>query len=217
MPYKDKEKLKAWRNINKERLNEQQKIRNDKNKERRKVRYDNNKELLLTKRKEYVEKNKELVKEQKKRSYLKYKHKNNEKSREYYSKNRDRLVKQKTKYILNKCLNDSTFKMKRLISRRFALALKLYTKNGKTNSLKEYGIDIKSIIEQLGQPPQDGKKYHIDHIFPIVAFDLENPEHIKLCWHPSNLQWLEASENIKKSDKYDLNEFIHYINNKGEA
>jgi len=77
--------------------------------------------------------------------------------------------------------------------------------------LCEYGINIDEIIKKLGCQPQDGKKYHIDHIFPVSAFDLNNPEHIKLCWHPDNLQWLEMSENIKKSNDYNVNEFNNYL------
>jgi len=86
-----------------------------------------------------------------------------------------------------------------------------YSRTGKIWSIKKYPIDMKSIIEKLGIPPQDGKKYHIDHILPINAFDHNDLKMIKLCWHPDNLQWLEASENVKKFNKYDLKEFDKYI------
>jgi hypothetical protein len=46
----------------------------------------------------------------------------------------------------------------------------------------------------------------------VSAFDLENQEHIKLCWHPNNLQWLEASENMSKGDKYNEELFEEYVN-----
>jgi len=47
----------------------------------------------------------------------------------------------------------------------------------------------------------DGKKYHIDHIIPCSIFDLSKEEEQRKCFHWSNLQILEASENLKKNKK----------------
>jgi hypothetical protein len=131
--------------------------------------------------------------------------------KEFYQQNKDKINQRNIKLERKKYHTNQSFRINRLIRRRFKLALELYSKNGKTQALKEYGIDIKSIVEHLGNPPQDGKVYHIDHIFPVSAFDLNNPEHIKLCWHPNNLQWLEASENMSKGDNYDEIEFKKYL------
>jgi len=153
--------------------------------------YEQNKEAIKKKQKQRYQKNKEKI-----LNRIKEYRKNNKnqilrKAKEYRDKNKKiNLQKEKIRYD-----NDIVFKIKKLIRRQFRSALRLYTKNGKTKILKEYGINIQSIFEKLGNPPQDGKFYHIDHIFPVSAFDLNNPEHIKLCWHPNNLQWLEASEN----------------------
>lgn len=45
-----------------------------------------------------------------------------------------------------------------------------------------------------------GKAWHIDHRKPCKAFDLTDPEQAKACFHYTNLQPLEAKENIRKSD-----------------
>lgn len=144
--------------------------------------------------------------------------------KEYYKTKKDYIIAVKKKYYRknkNKIqsrrreryeLNDNNFKISSLIRTSFRKALKIYSKSGKTKILKEYGIDIKSIVEHLGQPPQDGKKYDVDHIFPITAFDLDNPEHIKLCWHPDNLQWLEKSKNCSKGNEYNEKLFKIYLN-----
>lgn len=46
-----------------------------------------------------------------------------------------------------------------------------------------------------------GTHWHLDHIIPCAAFDHENPNQLRQCWHWTNLQPLEASKNLTKSDK----------------
>lgn len=46
-----------------------------------------------------------------------------------------------------------------------------------------------------------GKVWHIDHKIPCRAFDLTDPEQAKKCFHFTNLQPMDAKENIRKSDK----------------
>ena len=43
-----------------------------------------------------------------------------------------------------------------------------------------------------------GKEYHIDHIIPCAAFNLKCRFHQKLCFNYTNLQILNANENMKK-------------------
>mgnify|MGYP000897196922 CR=1 FL=1 len=190
MPYKDKEKAREYnlkyKALNREKAKSQwkeyRKNNIEKIKEKNKSYYSDNKKEITIKRKEYHKKYKE------------------ENKNRYNSHRRKRYV------------NDEQYRMKILIRSRFNKVLNLYTKTGKLHSIKKYGIDVREIIEQLGDPPQDGKIYHIDHIFPVSAFDLENPEHIKACWHSDNLQWLEDIQNMSKGDNYDEQLFEKYIN-----
>jgi hypothetical protein len=46
-----------------------------------------------------------------------------------------------------------------------------------------------------------GTYWHIDHIIPLAKFDLSCPKQRALACHWTNLQPLEAEENLKKSDK----------------
>lgn len=46
-----------------------------------------------------------------------------------------------------------------------------------------------------------GSYWHVDHKIPCAKYDLTDPNQQKACFHFSNLQPLEASENIRKSDK----------------
>ena len=43
--------------------------------------------------------------------------------------------------------------------------------------------------------------WQIDHILPLTYFDLTDTEQQKKCFHWSNLQPLEATENRRKDDK----------------
>jgi len=113
--------------------------------------------------------------------------------------------------IKNKRKTDIHFRISEAIKRGFRQAMLNYSKTGKIWKMKKYGINTEVIIEKLGNPPQDGKVYHIDHILPINAFDHNDLRMIKLCWHPNNLQWLEASENVKKFNKHNKKEFEEYI------
>jgi hypothetical protein len=45
-----------------------------------------------------------------------------------------------------------------------------------------------------------GTYWHVDHVIPCAAFDHRNENQVKQCWHWTNLQPLEAKENIKKGD-----------------
>ena len=46
-----------------------------------------------------------------------------------------------------------------------------------------------------------GTHWHVDHIVPVSKFDHNIPAHVRQCWHYANLQPLEASVNLAKSDR----------------
>jgi len=54
-------------------------------------------------------------------------------------------------------------------------------------------------------------KWNIDHIIPMVAFDLTNRQHVVLACHYLNLQPLWYKENLSKGSKYPHKE-IKYAN-----
>jgi hypothetical protein len=71
----------------------------------------------------------------------------------------------------------------------------------KTKPSKEYGIDWNDCISHLGTSPEGMLQPSIDHIIPCKAFNFVNPEHPALCFHPTNLRWLERLENETNQDK----------------
>ena len=74
---------------------------------------------------------------------------------------------------------------------------------------RDANIDYEGIVAALG--PQPGLDYHIDHIFPLSAFDLNDEVHFKAAVAPENHQWLLSHENLSKSAKYDEIAFFTYI------
>jgi len=66
----------------------------------------------------------------------------------------------------------------------------------------------------LGSCPGKREDYHIDHIFPLSAFDFDDEEQIRLALRPENHQWLKKGENLKKSAKYNEEEFFRFLEKK---
>jgi len=52
-----------------------------------------------------------------------------------------------------------------------------------------------------------GPYWHVDHIKPVSLFNYTSVEDVEFveCWSLNNLQPLEASENLRKSNKYPYN------------
>ena len=46
-----------------------------------------------------------------------------------------------------------------------------------------------------------GSEWHIDHIIPCAAFDLQDAKQLRQCFHFTNLRPLRASVNLRKHDK----------------
>lgn len=97
--------------------------------------------------------------------------------------------------------NDPEFAIRQRLRSRFNKVLKEYTKSGKIKPADEYGIDYEAIIKHLTPFPKDRHLYHIDHIIPLVSFNLEDPEQIKIAFAPQNHQWILIKHNLQKGAK----------------
>ena len=100
----------------------------------------------------------------------------------------------------NKRRTDESFRIAGLCRARVKEALKGKMKSMKTQEL--IGCSWKELAEYLENTKVIGKDYtdkHIDHIIPCASFDLTEPDQLKRCFHYTNLQYLPAIENLKKS------------------
>lgn len=120
-------------------------------------------------------------------------------------------IKDKEGYLCHWCYHrqrmntDIAYKIKYLLRKRFKEAIKDFLLTGKVENSSKY-INYEQCFSYLGEPPNDGE-YHIDHIFPLKAFNFTNDLEIKIAWCPENLRWLKAEDNLKKGAKYNIEEF----------
>lgn len=112
-------------------------------------------------------------------------------------------------YETKKYHSDEKHRIIVLLRNRLKTAFKQYSENGKIKKSKEYDIDYQKIFEHLGKKP--GNNYHIDHIFPLSAFNFDNAMHIRAAFAPENHQWLLAKNNLSKNCSYDIKLFEEYI------
>lgn len=153
-------------------------------------------EKRKSKKKEYTEKNKELIKEYQKEYREKNKESIKKKRKEY---NKVRMKRNKYRYK-----NDPLYKMKKICRSMLNRVLKKLNlpKTSRTEKMLGYtSIDLKNHLEPLlqeGMTWENHGEWHIDHIIPISAFDVNTP--ISIINALSNLQPLWAIDNLRKSN-----------------
>ena len=171
-----------------------------------------NRETLNKKRREFFS-----IKENRERK--------NKKRREFYSieENRERKIKRNHRwYVKNKDhinqntklrrASDPNFKMKDCLRHRIREVLKGRSKSASTMKLLGCTIDELWVhLEAKFEPwmtRENHGLWHLDHIKPCFKFDLTDPAQQRECFHYSNLQPLEARENMKKGHRYEVEQAI---------
>lgn len=111
-------------------------------------------------------------------------------------------------YCSKKCREKITKKIYKMLST-------CYNSTNKENTIKELGYSPKQLLEHLQKFDNwnelKNKSWHLDHIFPIIAFVKKGIIDPSIICHLSNLQPLEGIENCIKNDTYDKIEFEEYI------
>jgi len=110
---------------------------------------------------------------------------------------------------------DEEFHLVHKLRARFSSAMKTYSRNGKVKTSSQYGIDYVKIIQHLGSCPGRRTEFHIDHIFPLAAFDFNDLQQIKAAFAPENHRWLTKQANLSKNDAYDEQAFQQYLKEHG--
>ena len=114
---------------------------------------------------------------------------------------RDRLRRQ----------SDVNFRLTKLLRSRLRHALKGHVKHG--SAVNDLGCSIEFLKEyfelKFYPHPETNEamswenlgKWHIDHVVPLISFNLSDKEQFLKACNYTNLQPLWAEENLKKSDK----------------
>jgi len=103
--------------------------------------------------------------------------------------------------------NDLDFRIQRNLRERMRKALKGMSKTETTQELlgcsaEEFKAYISSQFEEgMSWENYGHTAWHIDHIKPLAAFDLSDPEEQKKAFHYSNLQPLWSADNLRKGDR----------------
>ena len=104
---------------------------------------------------------------------------------------------------------DPVFRLTKNLKLRLRNALKGGMKTKRTLELLGCtGEECMDYLETLfwpGMTRENMKRcgWHVDHIIPIVEFDLSKSEDQRRCFHYTNLQPLWAHDNISKNDRLD--------------
>jgi hypothetical protein len=114
-------------------------------------------------------------------------------------------------------------KLRRMFSSRCRAHLQRALKRiGSKKESKTYdmlGYNSKELQHHIVNHPNwnrvKNKNWHIDHVFPVKAFNDYKVHDIKLINCLENLQPVDGKLNLRKNGKYDSKEFERWLKNKG--
>jgi len=200
-----KEKNIQYREINQEILVE-------KNKEY----YQNNREELLDYQIQYIKEHEEEIKEYKTQYYQNNKEELLNKQKQYYQDNKEERNNYNNKYNKKKREGDINFKISCSLRKRISGIIKNNQKAG--SAIKDLGCSIDFLKQYFESKfytniyteicmtwDNYGTEWHIDHIIPLVTFDLTDENQFCRACHYINLQPLWAEDNLEKSDSLTWN------------
>lgn len=76
-------------------------------------------------------------------------------------------------------------------------------------SVQEYRNYLEGLFSQ-GMSWDNMHLWHIDHIMPVAAFNLQDPEEARMAFHYKNTQPMWADENMSKSATFSFQDLIDY-------
>ena len=166
-----------------------------------------NKDKLSARKKKYDEEHKDELSAYQKRYREEHKDKISAHMKKYYAENRDEILALQTEYKRNRRQTDDAYRSLDNCRRRLRKVLKGKLKTAKT--LELIGCSSKELIDHLERTISPevralrdaGVEIDVDHIIPCAAFDFTIPEHQRVCFHYTNLQYLDKPTNLSKSDK----------------
>lgn len=165
------------------------------------------KEALYQKRKVYLKNNPEKVKKWKSDFRIKNPEACAEYGRKTYQKNKKKRLAENNEYNKKRSLIDPSFKLSRNLRNRLYHALKGKNKNG--SSIKDLGCSVQELKIYIESKFQQGMTWdnygyygwHVDHIIPLIYFDLTDRDQLLKACHYTNLQPMWAVDHKTKTKK----------------
>lgn len=155
--------------------------------------YANNAVLVREYSKKYYDANPSKCREKQKLNRIKFK----DYYKAYWKKYR------KERYAIN-----PVARLSDILRSRISAAIKYKRKSG--SAVKDLGCSLEQLFSHLeskfeaGMTWENWGKWHIDHIRPLISFDLTNREQFLQACHYTNLQPLWAKDNIAKGARLDF-------------
>ena len=177
--------------------------------------YQKNKEKIKARTKEWYKNNQEQARETRQAYYERHREHLNQQTRaffeenptykqEYYENNKEKILKDTKRRQEERRKVDPYFKLLHNLRSR----LRGYVRGEGDNLIECLGCsknELKAHLESLFQEGMNWDNYgnkegcwSVDHIIPVTAFDISDPEARKKINHYSNLQPMWHIENIKK-------------------
>ena len=108
---------------------------------------------------------------------------------------------------------DPVYRMECAVRNRTRKALQGTLKDGKSLDLigctpETLRLIVESKFEHGMTWANYGSAWHVDHIIPLAAYNLTDPEQQRQAFHYTNLQPLWAHENLAKGDEVPGTELI---------
>lgn len=203
----EREKQRIYREANKERIREQQReyraahkdAINAKQRERRKANLD-----------EY------RAKDRSRRTSAEERAKAVAKTKAWVCANKSRSLAWRREYRAKKIKEDAIYRARVALRRRFYMALRNQVYDGWNiragEAVRLLGCTMSEFVTHIESLWSDGMTWdnwsrngwHIDHIVPLSAFELSDPEQLQAACHYTNLRPLWAVENLRKGATVDV-------------
>lgn len=180
-----------------------------------------NREAILENKKEYRLKNYESILEKDRKYYYKNKNEVLRKNKIWRKNNKKRIRLYSREWARKERKNNPQYRLKQALCARLNIALRQIKKSvleSETTFVKIEKADstfnligcdlyfLKDYLEKQFDENMNwanyGPYWHVDHIRPCASFDLTDHEQQRICFHYSNLQPLEAKENMRKGAKW---------------
>ena len=131
--------------------------------------------------------------------------------KKYRKKNREKINKFMLKYEKHRKKTDPNFKLMKTLRSRLGNALTRVKANKSYGTIELTGCTVNELKKHIEKQFTDdmtwqnhGSYWHLDHIIPCSAFNLENSIDQLICFNYINLQPLKCKDNLCKGNKYTL-------------